>query len=41
LAKNFVVFAVSSLAFLGLGFGLTFGDGTPTSWASSPSACSW
>ncbi len=29
LAKNFVVFAVSSIAFLVLGFGLMFGDGTP------------
>lgn len=29
LAKNFVVFAVSSLAFLILGFGIMFGDGTP------------
>jgi Amt family ammonium transporter len=29
LAKNFVVFAVSSVAFLVLGFGLMFGDGTP------------
>jgi len=28
LFKNFVVFAVSSLAFLALGFGLMFGDGT-------------
>ncbi len=29
LFKNFVVFAVSSLAFLVLGFGLMFGDGNP------------
>lgn len=29
LAKNFVVFAVSSLAFLIVGFGIMFGDGTP------------
>jgi len=29
LAKNFIVFAVSSVAFLVLGFGLMFGDGTP------------
>lgn len=29
LAKNFIVFAVSSLAFLVLGFGLMFGDGNP------------
>ncbi|MBI2181681.1 MAG: ammonium transporter, partial [Deltaproteobacteria bacterium] len=29
LAKNFVVFAVSSIAFLVLGFGIMFGDGTP------------
>jgi Amt family ammonium transporter len=29
LAKNFIVFAVSSLAFLILGWGLMFGDGTP------------
>jgi Amt family ammonium transporter len=29
LAKNFIVFAVSSIAFLALGFGLMFGDGTP------------
>jgi len=29
LAKNFIVFAVSSLAFWVLGFGLMFGDGTP------------
>ena len=29
LAKNFIVFAVSSLAFLILGFGIMFGDGTP------------
>ncbi|MBI3002120.1 MAG: ammonium transporter, partial [candidate division NC10 bacterium] len=29
LAKNFIVFAVSSVAFLILGFGLMFGDGTP------------
>lgn len=29
LAKNFIVFAVSSIAFLVLGFGLMFGDGTP------------
>jgi Amt family ammonium transporter len=29
LAKNFVVFAVSSIAFLILGFGLMFGDGNP------------
>jgi Amt family ammonium transporter len=28
LAKNFIVFAVSSLAFLFLGFGIMFGDGT-------------
>jgi Amt family ammonium transporter len=29
LFKNFVVFAVSSIAFLVFGFGLMFGDGTP------------
>ncbi|MBI2987722.1 MAG: hypothetical protein HYY45_13240, partial [Deltaproteobacteria bacterium] len=29
LAKNFIVFAVSSIAFLVVGFGLMFGDGTP------------
>jgi Amt family ammonium transporter len=29
MAKNFVVFAVSSVAFLVLGFGLMFGDGNP------------
>src|SRR6187549_3673460 len=29
LAKNFIVFAVSSLAFLLLGWGLMFGNGTP------------
>lgn len=29
LAKNFVVFGVSSLAFLVIGWGLMFGDGTP------------
>ncbi|HEY8231674.1 MAG TPA: ammonium transporter [Vicinamibacteria bacterium] len=29
LAKNFIVFAVSSLAFWTLGFGLMFGDGSP------------
>ena len=29
LAKNFVVFAISSLAFYILGWGLMFGDGTP------------
>src|SRR5512134_2384291 len=29
LFKNFVVFAVSSLAFLALGFGLMFGNGNP------------
>jgi len=29
LAKNFIVFAVSSIAFLILGFGIMFGDGTP------------
>jgi len=29
LAKNFIVFAVSSIAFLVLGFGIMFGDGTP------------
>ena len=29
LAKNFIVFAVSSVAFLVLGFGLMFGDGSP------------
>ena len=29
LAKNFIVFAVSSLAFLIVGFGIMFGDGTP------------
>jgi Amt family ammonium transporter len=29
LAKNFIVFAVSSLAFWIVGFGLMFGDGTP------------
>lgn len=29
LAKNFIVFAVSSIAFLILGFGLMFGDGNP------------
>ncbi len=28
LAKNFIVFAVSSIAFLALGFGIMFGDGT-------------
>jgi Amt family ammonium transporter len=29
LAKNFIVFAISSLAFWVVGFGLMFGDGTP------------
>jgi Amt family ammonium transporter len=29
LAKNFIVFAISSAAFLILGFGIMFGDGTP------------
>ncbi|MDD4894561.1 MAG: ammonia permease, partial [Candidatus Omnitrophica bacterium] len=29
LSKNFVVFAVSSLGFLFLGWGFMFGDGTP------------
>jgi Amt family ammonium transporter len=29
LSKNFIVFAVSSLAFLFIGWGLMFGDGTP------------
>jgi Amt family ammonium transporter len=29
LAKNFIVFAVSSLAFWVIGFGMMFGDGTP------------
>ena len=29
MAKNFVVFAVASIAFLVLGFGLMFGDGNP------------
>lgn len=29
LAKNFIVFAVSSIAFLIVGFGIMFGDGTP------------
>jgi Amt family ammonium transporter len=29
MAKNFIVFAVSSIAFLVLGFGLMFGDGNP------------
>lgn len=29
LSKNFIVFAVSSLGFLFIGFGLMFGDGTP------------
>jgi len=29
LAKNFIVFAVSSIAFWAVGFGLMFGDGTP------------
>jgi Amt family ammonium transporter len=29
LAKNFVVFAVASIAFFAIGFGLMFGDGTP------------
>ena len=29
LGKNFIVFAASSIAFLVLGFGLMFGDGTP------------
>jgi Amt family ammonium transporter len=29
LAKNFIVFAVSSIAFLLLGFGIMFGDGNP------------
>ncbi len=29
LAKNFIVFGVSSLAFLVLGWGIMFGDGTP------------
>ena len=29
LAKNFIVFAVSSLAFWIVGFGLMFGDGSP------------
>ncbi len=29
LAKNFIVFAVSSLAFYSIGFGLMFGNGTP------------
>jgi Amt family ammonium transporter len=28
MAKNFIVFAVASIAFLVLGFGLMFGDGT-------------
>ena len=31
LAKNFIVFAISSLAFWVIGFGLMFGDGTPCS----------
>jgi Amt family ammonium transporter len=39
LAKNFIVFAVSSLAFWVVGFGLMFGDGTPfvglTGWFMS------
>ncbi|MDP2912803.1 MAG: ammonia permease, partial [Candidatus Omnitrophota bacterium] len=29
LSKNFIVFAVSSLGFLALGWGLMFGDGNP------------
>jgi Amt family ammonium transporter len=29
LAKNFIVFAVASIAFYAVGFGLMFGDGTP------------
>jgi Amt family ammonium transporter len=29
LSKNFIVFAVSSLGFLFLGWGLMFGDGSP------------
>src|SRR3989338_3307439 len=29
LSKNFVVFAISSIAFLALGWGLMFGDGSP------------
>ena len=29
LAKNYIVFCVSSIAFLLLGFGLMFGDGSP------------
>ena len=29
LAKNFIVFAVSSIAFWAVGFGLMFGDGNP------------
>ena len=29
LAKNFIVFAASSIAFLVLGWGLMFGDGNP------------
>jgi Amt family ammonium transporter len=37
LAKNFIVFAISSVAFWLIGFGLMFGDGTPffglTGWA--------
>jgi Amt family ammonium transporter len=32
LAKNFVVFAVSSLAFWAVGFGLMFGDGGSLNW---------
>jgi Amt family ammonium transporter len=29
MAKNFIVFGVSSIAFLAIGFGIMFGDGTP------------
>jgi len=32
LAKNFIVFAVSSLAFWAVGFGLMFGDGGSVNW---------
>ena len=34
LAKNFIVFAISTISFWALGWGLMFGDGNAASWAS-------
>ncbi len=41
LAKNFIVFAASSIAFLVLGWGLMFGDGNPFVGTRGIVVCRW